>query len=124
MKKVLGILLALVILFAASFATYKYYGYIFSKTVTGKILKVDRVSQPQAIIANGSAIPASQMFSFAVAIRDDKGEIHTASSEDRQWAVAQEGQCVEAKFFPYAPWELDQAGTFHNARLIRLFDCP
>jgi hypothetical protein len=69
-------------------------------------------------------IPDEQIFSFGVAIRDSKGEIHTASSEDRQWAVAQAGQCVEAKYFPYAPWELSNAGTYHGARLIRLFDCP
>jgi hypothetical protein len=63
------------------------------------------------------------MFSFAIAIRDQKGTIHTASAEDRQWAVVEKGQCVEAKFFPYPPWNLDKSGTFFGARLLKLYDC-
>jgi len=123
MKKYgIGIVLIL-ILAGAGFLTVRFYPYIFSKDVNGEIVKVERVSQNEAIITNGQNIPASQMFSFAVAIRDEKGEIFTASSEDRQWAVAQTGQCVEAKFYPYAPWELDKSGTYHGARLLKLSDC-
>jgi hypothetical protein len=70
-----------------------------------------------------ASVPANQIFSYAVAIRDSRGEIHTASTEDRQWAVAQKGQCVEAKYFPYPPWQLDKAGTYHSARLLRLYEC-
>ena len=122
MKKYGVLLIIVLILASAGFITFKYYSYIFSKDVNGEIVKVERVNQNE-VIANGQNIPASQLFAFAVAIRDDKGEIFTASSEDRQWAVAQAGQCVEAKFYPYAPWDLDRAGTYHGARLLRLSDC-
>lgn len=123
MKKFVILLLALLVIAAGSFLTVRYYSYIFAKTVTGEIVKVERVNQNDMIIA-GQAVPAQQMFSFAIAIRDDKGEIHTASSEDRQWAVAQEKQCATAKFFRYPPWDLDKGGTYFGARLVRLFDCP
>jgi hypothetical protein len=121
MKRSLAIALLILVLIATGFVLIRFYGYVFAKTVRGKIAKVERVNQDM-IIANPN-IPASQIFSFAVSVRDDRGEFHTASSEDRQWAVAQEGQCVEAKFYPYPPWRLDKSGTFYGARLIRLFDC-
>lgn len=125
MKKiVILVLLSLVLFIGGGTLVYNYYGFLFAKHVIGKIEKVERVNPPQAIIT-GSAnpIPAAQLFSFAVAIRDERGEIHTSSAEDRQWAVAQVGQCVEAKYFPYAPWQLDKAGTYYGARLLRLYDC-
>jgi hypothetical protein len=99
-----------------------YYSYVFSKRVHGTIEKVERVSQP-ALVATGAAVPVEQLFSYAVAIKDEKGEIHTASSEDRQWSVAQPGQCAEAMFMRYPFWELDKAGTFFGSRLVRLYDC-
>jgi hypothetical protein len=108
----------------AGFIAVRYYDYVFSRSVHGAILRVERVSDPGALIANGAAVPATQLFSFAVAIKDEKGEIHTASSEDRQWAVAQPGQCAEARFFPYPPWQFDKSGTYHGARLLKLSDCP
>lgn len=123
-KKGVFFFVFLVLLVGASVATYKFYGYIFSKTITGEIAGVERVTQPTAIMGDPTQIAPSQMYSFAVAIKDSKGEIHTASTEDRQWAVVNKGQCAEAKFFPYPPWELDKAGTYYGARLIRLFDCP
>ena len=89
----------------------------------GKILAIDRVTQPNTLIGPGGPVPASQIFSFAVAIRDEQGEIVTASSEDRQWAVVEKGQCGEAKFFPYPPWKLDKGGTYFGARLLKLYDC-
>ena len=123
MKKyvIIGSLLLVVIL--AGVITVQYYTYLFAKEVTGEILKVERVNQQEMVITSGAAVPASQLFSFAVSIKDGAGEIHTASTEDRQWAVAQPGQCVEAKYFPYPPWNLDKTGTYHSARLIRLFEC-
>jgi hypothetical protein len=108
----------------AGVISFKYYDYVFAKTVTGQIVDVERVNRNETIITSGANVPASQIFSFAVAVRDSKGEIHTASSEDRQWAVAQKGQCAETKFYPYPPWDLNKSGTYHGARLIRLFDCP
>lgn len=114
------IILAL-ILIGGGFTCVFYYSYVFAKTVRGTIAKVERVNQNT--LFSSANTPDSHIFSYAVSVRDDKGEFHTSSSEDRQWAVAQVGQCVEAKFFPYPPWELDRSGTYYGARLLRLFDC-
>lgn len=125
MKKVLIPVIFLLFLVGSGAIVIKFYEYIFAKAVTGKIVKVERVNQENMVITSGARpVPAEQLFSFAVAIRDKTAEIHTASSEDRQWAVALTGQCVEAKFFPYPPWHLERWGTYHNARLLRLFECP
>jgi hypothetical protein len=123
MKKYVILFFLFIAIGAGSYLTVRYYSYIFAKTITGEIVKVERVNQNEAIIT-GRPVAPMQLFSFAVAIRDEKGEIHTASSEDRQWAVAQAKQCATAKFFPYPPWDLDKAGTYYGARLVRLFDCP
>ena len=108
---------------AASFIAVRYYHYVFARNVTGVVVGIDRVTQPSTIIG-GSPIPSSQIFSVAIAIKESHGEIVTSSSEDRQWAVVEKGQCVEAKYFPYPPWQLDKAGTYAGARLLKLYDCP
>jgi len=115
--------LLILILAGAGFVCVKYYSYVFAKDVQGELIGVERVNSAESVIATGRDIPTLQLFSFAVAIRDKKGEIHAASSEDRQWAVTVKGQCVEARFYPYAPWQLDKAGTYFGARLNRIFDC-
>lgn len=112
-----------VLLIVAGFIMVRFYSYVFAKSVTGEIVRVERVNSPGTFIAPGQNVPASQIFSFAIAIRGKDGEIHTASSEDRQWAVVQQGQCAEAKFYPYPFWQLDKSGTYHGARLMRLFEC-
>ena len=122
MKKIILPFLILLLLVGTFYVVGNYYSFIFSKTIKGEIVRVERVNTAEAIIASGN-VPASQLFSFAVAIRDDQGEIHTSSTEDRQWAVVSVGQCAEAKFFPYPPWKLDKARTYFGARLERLFDC-
>lgn len=101
------------------------WGFVFSESVEGDIVAVERVTPPVAIVNNGvgGSQAAPGMFSFAVAIRDAKGVIRTASSEDRQWAVARAGNCVKATFYPYAPWILKKDGTYTNARLDELRDC-
>jgi hypothetical protein len=121
-KTILLVSLALVALLC-SFIGIKYYTFVFAKTVTGKVIRVERINNGEAIIASKNT-PDFQLFSFAIAIRDAKGEIHTSSSEDRQWAVVSEGQCASSRFFPYPPWQLDKAGTYFGARLERLYDCP
>lgn len=116
---------ALVIVIAGTFIVVKFYPYLFAKTIVGEVVKVERVNKPDTIVsAGGGEITKEQLFSFAVAIKDSAGAIHTASSEDRQWAVVEAGKCAEAKFFPYAPWQLDRAGTFYGARLLTYSDCP
>lgn len=123
-KKSLIVGLLFLVLFAGGYVCIRWYSYVFAKTVTGEIINVERVPPSSTVISTTGTIPAAQLFSFAVAIRTQEGEIFTASTEDRQWAVAQKGQCAEVRFLPYEPWELEKAGTFHGARLLKLMDCP
>ncbi|OFZ12235.1 MAG: hypothetical protein A2Z20_04250 [Bdellovibrionales bacterium RBG_16_40_8] len=110
MRKFIAAVIIPLMFVAAGYFFYKYWPYIFSKTVVGVITDVQRVSE-------------QEQFLFAVAIREKNGEIATASSEDRQWAVAKPGQCAEAKYYPYPPWQLDMAGTYFGARLTKLHIC-
>ncbi|MEZ0391828.1 MAG: hypothetical protein ACAH59_06415 [Pseudobdellovibrionaceae bacterium] len=101
-----------------------YYPYIFSRKVKGVIVKVERVDMNMTMLQTGRASEINpKVFSFAVAIKEDSGEIVTASAEDRQWAVAQSGQCAEAVYYPYPPWQLDKANTYFGARLEKLSEC-
>jgi hypothetical protein len=125
LKKSVTILIVILVLGAAGVIIAKFYPFLFARTVKGTIIGVTKVNPQSTIIGSGTSISNAQMFSFAVAIKDTKdGEIVTGSSEDRQWAVAREGLCAEAKFFPYPPWELANADTYFNVRLIKLYDCP
>lgn len=96
--------------------------FVFKKRIIGEIVAVERVND--ALIVAGSNQPInSQVFSFSVGIKDMKtGEIHMSSSEDRQWAAVQKGNCVVAAYFPYPPWMLSKANTNHNARLLRNYE--
>ena len=123
-KKKLAWFLAFAFFAAVVALTLHFYSYVFSRLVMGEVIGIDRVIQPSTIIGMGGALPASQIFSFAIAIKEPTGEIVTASSEDRQWAVVEKGQCAEARYFPYPPWELDKSGTYFGARLLKLYDCP
>ena len=125
MKKAVIIVSVVILLGLAATIVAKFYPYIFAREVKGKIVGVTKVNPQSTIIGSGASISDAQMFSFAVAVKDMKdGEIVTGSSEDRQWAVAKEGLCVDAKFFPYPPWQLANADTYFNVRLIKLYDCP
>ena len=75
----------------------QYYSFIFAKEVEGEVVGVERISEKVGVLGMATD---SQLFSFAVAVKDGKGEIFSASSEDRQWAVVAKGQCVRAKFYP------------------------
>ncbi|HEX7676309.1 MAG TPA: hypothetical protein VF412_19195 [Bdellovibrio sp.] len=124
-SKFLKLLLVLVIIGAIIWAVIDNYSVIFSKKVTGEITAVERVEIPVALISRAESNINEKVFSFAVGIKDQKtGEIYTASSEDRQWAVAQKGQCADAVFLPYPPWQLNKKDTYFGARLVRLYECP
>lgn len=112
-----------VVLGLAGVIYYKFYSYIFKRHVKGVVESVERVNLDVALMQSSGTKVNPALFSFSVAIRESTGEIVTASAEDRQWAVAQKGQCVEATVYPYPPWELMKGGTFYNARLDRLSDC-
>ena len=120
-KSLFTILSLCLILFLAGYIVYNYYPWIFSVNVKGKILDVQRVTNPSAII--NSNVSDAQIHSYSVLIQSEEGRLYTASSEDRQWQVAGRGYCVEAKLYRYPPWNLDKAGTFFNARITELKIC-
>lgn len=123
MQKLISAVRVLVIVLAvlgALAVTAANYSYVFSRNVKGEILEVERVTHPSAILGN---VTSNQVYSFAVAVKEASGEIVTASSEDRQWAVAKKGFCVEARYYPYPPWDFDKSGTYFNARLVKLYEC-
>lgn len=97
------------------------YSFVFSKKVKGQVVNVERVVEPTAILGRG--LPAEQVYSYSVMIRAEDGTIYTSSSEDRQWAVVKKGYCVEARFYPYPPWDFEKGYTYHNARLLKVLDC-
>jgi hypothetical protein len=126
LKRLLFTGFGIVIIFLLAWGFIEFYPFLFSKTIIGKIEKVERVELNVSLMQTtgqpGNINP--EMYSFAVAIKTDSGEIFTASAQDRQWAVAQTGQCAEARFYPYPFWNLDKSGTYFNARLISLRECP
>lgn len=125
MKSLKLIIIGLVLVGVGSIFV-KYYSFIFSRRVVGTIEKIERVQLNVALMQTTGA-PGdklnSDLFSFAVAIKEASGEIVTASAEDRQWAVAQQGQCAEAVYYPYPPWRFDKANTYFGARLEKLTEC-
>ena len=126
MKKFLYAIILVIILMGSSVAFVRFYSYIFAREVKGVIVNVEKPTAPMAIVGSENAnqkLAERQLFSYAVAIQVDDGEIVTASTEDRQWAVAEKGKCVVAKFYPYPPWEFDKSGTFFGARLLRMQEC-
>lgn len=129
MKQVIYTLFTLIIVAVAGYIFVNYYSYIFAKDIVGVIENVEKPVNPVTVVDTGSGNGANAMermyFSYAVAIKDTKtGEIYTSSSEDRQWAVADKGKCVEARFYPNAPWNFEKSGTYFGARLLRMYDCP
>ena len=111
----------LIVLVAISVFVIMNYSWVFAKRVKGEVIEIERVTEPTAIL--GNRIKEENIHSFAMAIRDDKGVIHTASGEDRQWSVVKKGYCVEALFYRYPPWDLSKGDTFFNARVISMSDC-
>jgi len=119
----LKILVAVVVLLAVGGLVISNYSWVFSKRVTGKVVDVERVTDPSAIIG-GTRVTEAQMYSYSVLIQGDDGHLYTASSEDRQWQVVKKGYCVEALLFRYPPWVLERANTFFNARVKDVKICP
>lgn len=127
MKKFMYAVIFVLVLMSVSVVFVKYYSYIFAKEVKGVIVNVEKPVAPMAIVGSGQdnqKLAERQLFSYAIAIKVSNGEIMTSSTEDRQWAVAEKGKCVVAKYYPYPPWEFDKSGTYFGARLLQMFDCP
>lgn len=127
MKKFFYMLIAVLVFLGSSVVFVRFYSYIFARQIEGVIINVEKPVAPMTIVGSDQAnqrLAEKQLFSYAVAIQVKDGEIATASTEDRQWSVAEKGKCAVAKFYPYPPWEFDKAGTYFGARLLKLYDCP
>lgn len=126
MKRLMWSLFFLLFVIGLGWGFVAYYPFIFSKNISGVIENVERVELNVSLMqtSGDNSHISPEMYSFAVAIKTDSGEIFTASAQDRQWAVARPGQCVDARFYPYPFWNLDKSGTFFNARLLSLRECP
>lgn len=122
-KKYFYILMSFLFLGLVGFVLINYYSFIFSKKIEGQVFEIRRVNQPNLVVGNASYVNPGVMHSYAVAIRTLKGEIITASGEDRKWEVVQKGICVNATFYPYPPWNLEKGGTYFNARLNEMKEC-
>lgn len=123
-KKYFLILMSFVFLAGLGYVFINFYSYIFSKTIEGQVFEIKRVNQPNLVVGGSAYVNPSVMHSYAVAIRTLKGEIITASGEDRKWEVVKKGLCANATFYPYPPWNLEKGGTYFNARLNEIKECP
>lgn len=119
-KKWSLIALAVVVVFWFFIANWSF---VFKQKITGEVVGVERVNSALTVLTDSNSKINPQVFSFSVAIKDQhSGEIHMASSEDRQWAAVSKGNCVVAAYFPYPPWRIiDKGMTNKNARLLRNF---
>jgi hypothetical protein len=99
------------------------WGYIFKKRVVGEVFAVEKVTDTVLFAAGNANSSSDRVYSFSIGIKDSAtGEIYMASTEDRQWAAVQKGNCVVAAYFPYPPWQFSKGNTYHNARLLRNFE--
>lgn len=125
-SRYLKFLLIVIVVCLLGYFFVAYYSFIFSRKVVGKIEKVEKVQLNVALMTSaGTAAQKlnNEMYSFAVAIRQADGEIVTSSATDRQWAVAQPGQCAVAIYYPFPPWQLYKTSTYYGAKLEKLYDC-
>lgn len=98
------------LIFGTGFLVYFKYPLLFSETVEGRVIGVSRVS--------GEAEDH-----FVVAIRIRTGRIYSAKASDARWALVNPGQCAEARFFPFPPWNLENRGSYEKAMLLNPKDC-
>ncbi|MGE4131185.1 MAG: hypothetical protein AB7F86_06070 [Bdellovibrionales bacterium] len=120
-KSVLWMFFAILIVAGIGTFVVTNYSYVFSKRVKGKILDVQRVTNPSAVFT--SKVTDAQIHSYSILIQGDDGKLYTSSSDDRQWQVAGKGYCVEVLLYRYPPWNLEKGNTYYNARLEELSLC-
>jgi hypothetical protein len=121
MMTAIKILLVIAILTGAGIFVVNNWAWVFSKTVEGEIINVERVTEPTAILS--ARISDAQIHSYSILIKDKEGKLYTTSSEDPQWQIAKPGYCVRALLYRNPPWELNKAITFFNARIKELSEC-
>lgn len=119
--KILRIFIVALVLIGLVVLVITNWSWVFSKNVTGKVVDVERVTDPTAVF--GVRSTPEQMYSYSILIQGDDGQLYTSSSEDRQWQVIKKGYCVEAQLFRYPPWNLEKGNTFFNARLKNVKIC-
>ncbi|NBU22170.1 hypothetical protein EBS43_12295, partial [bacterium] len=69
MKKLIKVFIGVGLLIGAAVITVQYYSYIFAKMVVGEVIRVEHVTQAEAVIASRTT-PSYLLFSYAIAIRD------------------------------------------------------
>lgn len=122
LKTAAKLLIILVVIVGIGIFVVTNYAWVFSKVVTGEVLNVERVTDPQAVIT--SRVTPGQMHSYSILIKDESGKMYATSSEDYQWQVIKKGFCVKARLYRYPPWRLSLANTFYNARILDPSACP
>lgn len=117
LKNAAMLLVVILILVSVGFFVVNNWGYVFSKVVTGEVLNVERVTDPQAIIT--SRVTREQLHLYSILmLNNTDGKMYAATSEDPQWQSIKKGFCVQARLYRYPPWRLSLANTYYNARIL------
>lgn len=119
--KFIKMLIVVVVVVAAGALVVANWSWVFSKNITGKVVDVERVTDPTAVFGRSSP---EQMYSYSILLQGDDGKLYASSSEDRKWQVIKKGYCVEALLYRYPPWNLNKANTFFNAQMKEVKMCP
>ena len=98
------------------------YSWVFAKRIHGRIINVERVTDPNAIIS--ARVTEAQMHTYAILIQGEDGKLYTANSANSRWEVAKKGYCVDALLYPEPFWRVRIANTYTEARLDELSLCP
>lgn len=108
MKKFFQWIVFLLVVFGMGYVLFFYYGYVFSKTIEGRVLAIR---------------PAEEEEGFVIAVRKKDGKIYTTKAKDSQWSLVNPDQCVRARLLPYPPWNLKYSDTYYGAVLVHLREC-
>ena len=90
----------------------------FRSTHTGTVVECASLT-PQMIVNNTRSVATNPVYSFAVNIQGEEGQILSFSSEDRQFAACNKGDVIRVLVFKYPPWNLDKSGTYYGGRLLQ-----
>jgi hypothetical protein len=122
-KNAIILLFVILIVISIGFLVVNNWGYVFSKVVTGEVLNVERVTDPQAIIT--SRVTREQLHLYSILLHNQSdGKMYAATSEDPQWQSIKKGFCIQARLYRYPPWRLSLANTYYNARILDPSACP
>jgi hypothetical protein len=113
-------LIVLVIVVGAVAFLVTNYAWLFAKTIQGQIVEIEKTIRPDVVVHGDTQRNAEN---YAILIQDDKGKMFTATATDTQWGVAKKGYCVIATLQRYPPWDVENGGTFYNARLRQVYRC-